>query len=237
MKILLSGATGRIGRELERLTARDEGLEIAGRASGSAFFADRDAGDVLIDFSRPELTARSVAFALERGIPAVVGTTGLADSHQAGIRRAAGSIAVCQAANFSIGVNLLLDLVERAAAGLPASFGIEIGEVHHRWKVDAPSGTALEFGRAAARGRETAGEGRIRGPGAPEPGEIGYHVARGGDVAGEHTVMFLGDGERIELTHRASDRALFARGAVHAARWLVGHEPGLYSMQDVVGDR
>jgi len=237
MKILLSGATGRIGRQIERLVGDDDSLAIAGRASQAGFFAEQDSADVLIDFSRPELTSRSLDFALVRDIPAVIGTTGLDASLAARIEQAAESIAVCQAANFSIGVNLLLDLVARAASGLPGTFEIEIAELHHRWKVDAPSGTALALGRAAAaaRGIEHDAAAHVRGGGARQPGEIGYQVGRGGDVAGEHTALFLGDGERLELTHRAADRAVFARGALHAARWLRGRRPGLYSMGDVLG--
>ncbi len=238
LKILLSGATGRVGREIRRL-AEQEGLaEIAGRASRERFFATEAAGDVLIDFSRPELTDRALAFAAKHAVPMVIGTTGLDDGVQGRINQAASSIAICQAANFSIGVNLLLDLVGRAAAGLPEAFEVEIAELHHRWKTDAPSGTALALGRAAAeaRGAEPDAVGRVRGDGKRQSGKIGYQVARGGDVVGEHTIFFLGDGERLELTHRASDRAIFARGALHAARWLVNQPPGMYSMYDVLGE-
>ncbi|MFU8876822.1 MAG: 4-hydroxy-tetrahydrodipicolinate reductase [Wenzhouxiangellaceae bacterium] len=236
MKILLSGATGRVGREIERLVRDDGDLEVSGRASSAEFFASDARGDVLIDFSRPELTLRALEFAGGRGIPMVIGTTGIEAGLQRRIETASERIPVCQAANFSIGVNVLLDLVERAAAGLPPAFEIEISEVHHRWKVDAPSGTALALGHAAAAARGQAHEevARVRDDGAREPGEIGYQVVRGGDVPGEHTVWFLGDGERLELTHRAGDRAVFARGALHAARWLIDRPPGLYSMRDVL---
>jgi len=233
---LLSGASGKVGREIQLLVEADPVLAIAAQATSDRFFADDSGGDVLIDFSRPQLTARAVDFAVEHAIPMVIGTTGLDNSLQERILEASGGIAICQAANFSIGVNLLLDLVTRAAASLPDAFEVEISELHHRWKVDAPSGTALALGRAAAEGRgedHDAGA-HVRGGGARQPGEIGYQVARGGDVAGEHTVFFLGDGERLELTHRAADRAIFARGALHAARWLVGKPPGLYSMRNVL---
>jgi len=237
MEILLSGASGRVGGEIARLAESDSDLGISARASSKEFFADDSVGDVLIDFSRPRVTARALDFAVERRMPMVIGTTGLDDSLQDGILEASAHIAICQAANFSIGVNLLLDLVARAATGLPESFEIEIAELHHRWKVDAPSGTALALGRsaAAARGIEHDLAAQVRAGGARQPGEIGYQVGRGGDVIGEHCVRFLGDGERLELTHRATDRALFARGALHAARWLVGRRPGLYSMRDVLG--
>jgi len=236
IRILLSGATGRVGREIARLVDADTQLEILGSASSDAFFDANGSADVLIDFSRPELTGRCLDLALDQCLPMVLGTTGLPSELQSEIDAAAQQIPICQAANFSIGVNLLLALVERAAAGLPKSFDIEIAEIHHRWKVDAPSGTALALGRAAAsaRGQERDRVAAIRGDGARVADRIGYQVSRGGDVAGEHSVMFLGDGERLELTHRATDRAIFARGALHAARWLVGRPPGLYSMQDVI---
>lgn len=237
MKILLSGATGKVGREIERLAGEDDALEVNARASSREFFPNSASGDVVIDFSRPELCRRSLEFAVERRVPMVIGTTGIDDELQRRIDIAAEKIPVCQAANFSLGVNLLLDLVARAAVGLPPGFDIEVSELHHRWKVDAPSGTALALGRAAAaaRGLDHDRVARVRGDGVRAAGEIGYQVARGGDVPGEHTVCFFGDGERLEFTHRATDRAIFARGALHAARWLVGQPPGLYSMRDVLG--
>lgn len=236
MKILLSGATGKVGRVIEALVADGDDLKIVGRSSRERFFDDPRSGDVVIDFSRPELCMKSLAYAKNHDIPCLIGTTGLDASDQARIAAASESIPICQAANFSIGVNLLLDLVRRAAAGLPSTFDAEISEIHHRWKIDAPSGTALALGRAVASARgldhDTAAT-RDR-EGARAGGEIGYQSIRGGDVAGEHTVMFLGDGERLELAHKAADRAVFARGALHAARWLVGKPPGLYSMRDVL---
>ena len=236
LKILLSGSTGKVGQVIEELVSADEELEIVARASTTQFFDASQSGDVLIDFSRSELCLKSLAHAKRRGIACLIGTTGLDASAQARIEAASDSIPICQAANFSIGVNLLLDLVRRAAAALPPEFDIEISELHHRWKVDAPSGTALALGRAAAEGRgwEHDRAAECNRNGARVSGEIGYQAARGGDVPGEHTVLFLGDGERLELTHRASDRAIFARGALHAARWLVNQPPGLYSMKDVL---
>jgi dihydrodipicolinate reductase len=200
LAILLGGASGKLGRAIDRLADDDRTLDIVGRASSSRFFDPGVAADVLIDFSRPELTARCLDFALDRSLPMVI------------------------------------DLVERAAAGLPETFDIEIAELHHRWKVDAPSGTALALGRAAAdaRGLEHERVAAVRGNGERKPGQIGYQASRGGDVAGEHTVLFLGDGERLELTHRATDRAIFARGALQAAHWLRGRPPGLYSMRDLL---
>jgi len=236
LKILLSGSTGKVGQVIEKLVAEDDDLEIVGRASAAQFFDDSQSADVLIDFSRPELCLKSLAHAKAKGIACVIGTTGLDQSDQTRIESASTSIPVCQAANFSIGINLLLDLVRRAASGLPAAFDAEVSEIHHRWKVDSPSGTALALGAAIAESRDLDHDkvARYGRTGCRDNDEIGYQSIRGGDVAGEHTVMFLGDGERLELTHRASDRAVFARGAVHAARWLVGKPPGLYSMRDVL---
>lgn len=236
VQILLSGATGKIGREVERLVGEDDAFEVSARASRRGFFGAPASGDVVIDFSRPELCRRSLEHAVERGVPIVIGTTGLDARLQRQIEAASEKIPVCQAANFSLGVNLLVDLVKRAAESLPEAFDIEISELHHRWKIDAPSGTALVLGRAAAEGRaldhdRAAKYGRS---GARTGGEIGYQAARGGDVPGEHTVMFLGDGERLELAHRATDRAIFARGALHAANWLVDRAAGRYSMRDVL---
>lgn len=238
MKILLSGASGKVGREIERLVGDDRACDIAGRASTAAFFEDGVSADILIDFSRPELTTRCLKFALEHRVPLVIGTTGLTAETQQRIAVAAQHIPICQAANFSIGVNILLDLVERAATGLPDTFDIEISETHHRWKLDAPSGTALALGRAAAKARDQDHDriASIRGDSERLAGQIGYQVCRGGDVAGEHSVLLLGDGERLELTHRATDRAIFARGALRAARWLQGRPPGLYSMRDVLAE-
>lgn len=237
LNILLSGSTGKVGRVIEELVSTEDGLEVVGRASTDRFFDDSASGDVVVDFSRPSLCLKSLAHAEHLGIACVIGTTGLDASDQARIAAASESIPICQAANFSIGVNLLLDLVRRAASGLPVSFDAEIAEVHHRWKVDAPSGTALALGSAIAesRGLDHDKVARYQREDGRASKEIGYQSMRGGDVAGEHTVLFLGDGERLELTHRAADRAVFARGALHAARWLVCRPPGLYSMRDVLG--
>ena len=236
MKILVSGASGRIGREIRRLVEGEDLAEIVGRASREQFFSKDSAGEVLIDFSRPELTARCLDFAVPLGLPMVIGTTGIDTELKLRIEGASDSIPICQAANFSLGVNLLLDLVRSAAAGLPATFDAEISEIHHRWKIDAPSGTALELGAAVAeaRGLDHDKVTRHHANGRRESGEIGYQAIRGGDVAGEHTVLFLGDGERLELSHKAGGRAVFARGALHAARWLVNQPPGLYSMRNVL---
>jgi len=237
LKILLSGATGKVGREIERLVDEDGAFEVSARACRGEFFPASGSGDAVIDFSRPELCRRSLAFAVEHRLPMVIGTTGIDGGLQRQIDDAGETIPVCQAANFSLGVNLLLELVERAAQGLPPTFEIEISELHHRWKVDAPSGTALMLGRAVAAARKLDHEAvaRFDRSGARGSAEIGYQSIRGGDVPGEHCVMFLGEDERVELTHRAGDRAIFARGALHAARWLVEQPAGFYSMRDVLG--
>ncbi|MDT8408566.1 MAG: 4-hydroxy-tetrahydrodipicolinate reductase [Wenzhouxiangellaceae bacterium] len=244
LNILLSGATGRMGREIEQLASADPALEIAARASSTGFFdpPQKLAGQtVLIDFSNPDLCAQSLEFSRLHGLPMVIGTTGLDDCLQRQVDASAVHVPICQAANFSVGVNLLLKLVADVAGALTASdFDVEISEIHHRRKVDAPSGTALALGRAVAdaRGRrheDLAAFDRHATKSARPEGQIGYQAVRGGDVAGEHTVYFLGSGERLELAHRATDRVIFAKGALRAARWLVGRPPGLYSMADVLG--
>jgi 4-hydroxy-tetrahydrodipicolinate reductase len=178
--------------------------------------------------------------AAEKGVAYIAGTTGMAECDEDVLREAAERIPVVYAANYSVGVTLLADLVRRTAARLGPEFDIEIVEMHHRHKVDAPSGTALALGRAAAKGRgvmldEVAVRGRDGVSGAREKGTIGFAALRGGDVPGDHTVIFAGDGERLELSHRASGRDIFARGALRAALWAIGKEPGLYNMRDVLG--
>jgi 4-hydroxy-tetrahydrodipicolinate reductase len=203
----------------------------------STFMAE---ADVVIDFTLPEATSALAAAAAAHRVPIVVGTTGLDAAQQTALVTAAAHTAVFQARNFSLGVALLAALTERAARVLPTNFDIEITETHHRAKVDAPSGTALLLGEAAARGRGTsldavAERGRDGGDCQRTSGAIGFTALRGGTVAGEHTVLYLGPDERIELTHRATNRTIFARGAIAAARWLVGRQPGLYGTDDLVG--
>lgn len=239
VSILLSGATGVIGTTIQQLVDADESLAIAGRASRSTFFDGNARGDVVVDFSHPDLCLKSLDFAVEHRIPMVIGTTGLDAAADDRIRAAAEHIAICRAANFSPGVNLLFELASRAAAALGEDFDIEILETHHRRKIDAPSGTALALGRevAAARGLDP-DESAVfdrSGKRAPrETGQIGYQAIRGGDVPGEHTVHFMGDAERLELTHRAADRTLFARGALLAARKLAGQPPGVVDFAKLV---
>ena len=223
-----------IGREVRALGASSDAV-VAADATGALKGAD-----VAIDFSLPEATEANVAACVSMQRPLVIGTTGHSGRVRDAIEAAVRDIPIVIAPNMSLGVNLLLRLVELAAQKLDDSYDIEVFEAHHRNKKDAPSGTALALGNAAARGRGVAlqdvSEHDRHGTNVPRrKGAIGFSVFRGGDVVGDHTVTFAGLGERIELTHRASDRLAFARGAVQAARWLVGKAPGLYSMQDVQG--
>ena len=230
VRISLFAPEGRMGKAIANAVAEDD-----------RFAIDQDHGDVLVDFSAPDGLKASLDRAVSAGIPILVGTTGLKPEHHAAIAEAAKSIAVIHAPNTSLGINLLRDLVEKATARLGPDWDIEILEMHHRHKVDAPSGTALMLGQAAAKGRgatvqELSRFDRIsEHPHAREPGTIGYASLRGGSVAGEHVVILAADGERIELGHRADSRKIFARGALAAARFLAGQPAGLYTMQDVIG--
>jgi 4-hydroxy-tetrahydrodipicolinate reductase len=196
--------------------------------------------DVLIDFSVPAALAVSLEAAQEGRCALLIGTTGLEVEHHALIDAAARDIAVLQAANTSLGVTLLARLVEQAARALGPDWDIEIAELHHRLKVDAPSGTALALGEAAATGRgvdlaTNSGRGRDGITGARVEGQIGFASLRGGSAAGDHMVLLASEGERIELWHRAENRSIFARGALRAAQWLAGRKPGRYAMADVLG--
>ena len=239
------GAEGRMGRAIAQLAAA-EGVRIAGGIDRGAGADDlsglaRDA-DVMIDFSSPDPLQRTLAAAREAGTPLLIGTTGLAPEHHAAIDAAAGDIPILQTANTSLGVTLLSALVEQAARRLGPDWDIEIVEMHHRHKRDAPSGTALLLGAAANLGRGATGPGEFdrldrmgEGAGVREEGGIYYASLRGGSVAGDHQVILATDGERIELGHRAESRAIFARGALRAALWLVGRASGRYTMGDVLG--
>ena len=224
-----------IGRDLGELAGIGPlGLAV-GRDPGSVF----EAADVVLDFSSPAATARHAGLAAETGAALVAGTTGLDGGQEKAVGDAAARTAVVRAANMSVGVNLLLALTRRVAATLGPDFDVEVLEMHHRHKVDAPSGTALALGRAAASGRgvdhdDVADRGRDGISGERRRGAIGYAALRGGNVAGEHAVIFAADDERVELVHKATDRAIFARGALAAAVWLHGRPPGLYSMADVL---
>ncbi len=198
------------------------------------------ASDVLVDFSSPQALQATLDACVAAGKPIVIGTTGLEDAHHTAIDQAATKIPVLQTGNTSLGVNMLAALVEQAASKLGDDWDIEIVEMHHRHKVDAPSGTAKLLGEAAARGRgidlvANSESGRDGITGARAKGAIGFAALRGGSVAGDHTVILASDEERIELTHRAENRMIFARGAVKAAEWLVGQSAGRYGMDGVLG--
>jgi 4-hydroxy-tetrahydrodipicolinate reductase len=243
LQVAIFGVSGRMGQAVVAAVEESSGAAVKGSttSSGDPAAALRGA-DVAIEFALPQATAANLAACVAAKRPIVIGTTGHDDAQRTQIAAAAREIAIVMAPNMSLGVNLLLKLVELTAGKLDASYDIEVFEAHHRNKKDAPSGTALALGAAAASGRgvklsEVAEHAR-HGTGAGRArGAIGFSVFRGGDVVGDHTVTFAGAGERIELTHRASDRMAFARGAVQAARWLVGRPPGLYSMQDVLATR
>jgi len=226
IRITLFAPDGRMGKAIAAAAADDDGFAI-----------DQEHGDVLVDFSTPTALRSSLDCALSKCIPILVGTTGLDEAAEQRIAETAKQIAVLRAANTSLGVALLLDLVERAARVLGPDWDIEIFEAHHRMKADAPSGTALALGEVASRGRGAKfnGERGRDGTGLKrQDGAIGFSSARGGTVVGDHDVMFLGPDERIVLSHRAEDRRIFARGALAAARFLAGKSAGLYSMRDVI---
>ena len=239
MKIAILGAAGRMGRKLCEL-APGAGLEVVSKvdiADGYDRTWSPDAEGV-IDFSHHTAVPSAVTAAASQGLPYVIGTTGITPDEQKSVDAAAARIPVVQSGNYSLGVNLLLALVRRAAAVLGPEYDVEITEMHHRHKKDAPSGTALMLAKAAAAGRGAAGDflyGRHGDMGERPSGEIAIHALRGGSVVGDHTVMFAGDLERVELTHKAQDRTAFAAGALKALVWAKGKAPGIYTMQDVLG--
>jgi 4-hydroxy-tetrahydrodipicolinate reductase len=264
MKIAVTGAAGRMGRELIRAVRGREDCLLAGAMEQPGSLAlGQDAGllaglgkvgvpitddplelfarvDAVLDFTAPAASVEFAGLAANARIVHVLGTTGLGPQDDAQVEAAARHAVVVRSGNMSLGVNLLAALTRKVAAALDADFDIEILEMHHRHKVDAPSGTALMLGKAAAEGRGVdLGQVGVRSrdghTGARRRGDIGFAALRGGSVVGEHSVLFAADGELIELTHRAADRGIFARGAVKAALWGRGKPPGLYSMMDVLG--
>ncbi|MFO1070463.1 MAG: 4-hydroxy-tetrahydrodipicolinate reductase [Geminicoccaceae bacterium] len=241
--LTLSGGTERPGSE-----ALGQDLGVLAGVEPVGLVATDDARGVIagssavIEFSTPEASLAHARLCAELGCGHVIGTTGLGADGEAELRALAQRIPIMWAPNMSVGVNLLLGVVRQVAATLDEDYDIEIVEMHHRHKVDAPSGTALALGRAAAAGRGVGPDDafvRVRDgvTGPRRRGSIGFATLRGGDVVGDHTVMFAGEGERFEITHKASDRVIYARGAVRAARWLSGRTPGLYGMADVLGLR
>mgnify|MGYP001765072634 CR=1 FL=1 len=262
MKTVIAGVSGRMGRALLEAVAQDAGCALYGaldRVGGQAVGQDASlfgatpgvsvsdqaaatlhGAQVLVDFTRPEATLVYLDVCCKAGVNIVIGTTGFDVSGKAAIEAAAREIGVVFAPNFSVGVNLLMKLAETASRVLNEGYDIEIIEAHHRYKVDAPSGTALGIGQAVAGalGRDLkscAVYGREGVTGERDPGTIGFATVRGGDIVGDHTLMFAGIGERVELTHKASSRATFAQGALRAAKWLQDQPPGLYDMRDVLG--
>lgn len=261
-RVAVAGASGRMGRMLvEAISHADDcrlsgaldvpgnpslGLDAAaflGRNSGVAITADVRAGlagaQALIDFTRPEGTLAHLALCRELGVALVVGTTGFSDAQKAEFAAAAKDIAIVMAPNMSVGVNVTLKLLEMAAKALSTGYDIEIIEAHHRHKVDAPSGTALKMGEVVANAlgrdlKDCAVYAREGVTGERDPSSIGFATIRGGDIVGDHTVLFAGTGERIEISHKASSRAGYAQGSLRAVRFLAGKPPGLYDMADVL---
>ena len=264
MRLIVAGAGGRMGRTLVKAIADTPGLMLAGATEGEGSpFLSQDSGvlaglppnrvvvtsdvrsltlaaDAIIDFTVPAATVRLAALAAETKLAHIIGTTGMSAADDAIVAEAAKKTVVMKSGNMSLGVNLLAVLTKQVAAALGEEFDIEIVEMHHNKKIDAPSGTALLFGEAAAAGRkidlktqsERARDGHT---GVRKVGTIGFASLRGGNVAGEHSVIFAGADERVELTHKATDRMIFARGALRAAMWTQGKPPGLYNMLDVLG--
>lgn len=239
-RIGIVGSAGRMGAALVEAIAA-AGEDYAGGVDKDGDLAAlAGASDVLVDFSSPDALEANLDAAMAAGVPILVGTTGLEERHLWLCDHAAAKIAVLQTGNTSLGVTLLAYLVREAAGRLGEDWDIEVVETHHRMKVDAPSGTALLLGQAAAQGRaidlaDHSARGRDGITGARHAGDIGFASLRGGTVAGDHSVLFLGESERLTLSHLAEDRSIFARGAVRAAQWLVGKAPGRYTMPEVLG--
>jgi 4-hydroxy-tetrahydrodipicolinate reductase len=266
MRLIVAGAGGRMGRTLVNAIAATDGATLVGAvdAPGSAVIG-RDAGELaglgkngvhvsadvetllanadgLLDFTIPAATVALAEIIARKGLVHVIGTTGLSGENEKLIAEASKRAVIVKSGNMSMGVNLLVALVKRVAKTLDEDFDIEVLEMHHNKKIDAPSGTALMLGRAAAEGRgvdldQRSERGRDGETGARTRGDIGFASLRGGSVVGDHTVIFAGPAERIEISHKAEDRMIFARGAVRAALWARGQKPGLYSMADVLGLR
>jgi 4-hydroxy-tetrahydrodipicolinate reductase len=242
MKIAIVGAAGRMGKMLTALAGADPALEVVAKVDvADGYDKTWPAGtEAVIDFSFHSAVPAFIAKAADEGIAYVIGTTGLSADEQGAVNAAAQRIPVVQSGNYSLGVNLLLNLVETAAKVLGPGYDIEVVEMHHRHKKDAPSGTALMLAKAAAAGRgvdfdKSAVYGRQGITGERPEGEIAVHALRGGSVVGDHTVMFAGDVERVEITHKAQSREAFAAGALKAAIWATGQKPGAYTMRDVLG--
>ena len=239
LSILLNGARGRMG-EAVVLASKDLGLSIgAALDAGDDLVRALPACDVIVDFSSHHATQALLELAIDQRKPIVIGTTGHAADEKTRLLALAARIPCVWAGNFSVGVNLLFALTRRAAAILGSDYDAEVIEMHHRFKKDAPSGTAARLLEIILEERKLSAaalrHGREGITGERTSSEVGIHALRGGDVVGDHTVMFAALGERLELTHKASDRGIFARGALRAAQWVVNQKPGVYDMQDVLG--
>ena len=264
MRLIVAGAGGRMGRTLIKAISETPGLALAGATEGEgSALLGQDSGvlaglppnrvvvtsevrplalaaDAIIDFTVPAATVKLAALAAETKIAHIIGTTGMTPADDAKVAEAAQHTAIVKSGNMSLGVNLLAVLTRQVAQALGDDFDVEIVEMHHNKKIDAPSGTALLLGRMAAEGRgidlaQRSDRGRDGETGARTIGNIGFASLRGGTVVGDHSVIFAGPSERVELVHRAEDRMIFARGALKAALWARGQKPGLYSMMDVLG--
>ena len=253
-KVAILGCTGRMGRALLEALRERTDLQLSGAlaSAGNAALGERvgenvaitsdarralDGADVAVDFTLPEAMAANLAACVERRVPLVLGTTGLDAKALEALREASRTLAILHSPNMSVGVNVLLGLVEQAARALGREYDVEIVDIHHRHKRDAPSGTALKLGETIAKARGDAFDGvAARGAreGIRKEGQIGFASVRAGDHVGEHTVLFSASGETVSLSHRATDRLTFARGALQAARWLIGRPAGLYQMRDVI---
>ncbi len=239
-RIGIIGSHGRMGQAIAAVLADSEHECSGGVDKGENPGALADASDALVDFSSPGALKDNLHAAIGAGIPILIGTTGLDETHSAALDSAAGAIPILQTGNTSLGVTLLAYLVREAAVRLGTDWDIEVLEMHHRMKVDAPSGTALLLGKAAAEARginlsDHSESGRDGHTGQRAEGAIGFAALRGGTVAGEHSVIFAGEEERITLSHSAQNRNIFARGAIKGASWLIGKPPGRYTMNDVLG--
>jgi 4-hydroxy-tetrahydrodipicolinate reductase len=264
VKVVVTGAAGRMGTQIVRLVRETEGLALCGAVERPGVAVGQDAGvlaglgpvgvlvqddlakalpgaDAVIDFTSHEASARNAELCAERGVALVIGSTGFTPEAKARVAAAARKAAVVLSPNMSVGVNVLFELVRQAAKVLGDGYDVEIVELHHKKKRDAPSGTAVRLGEVAAealgRDHDALAYSRHGILGERPPWQIGVQTLRGGDVVGEHTVFFCGEGERLELTHRATSREQFARGAVRAAAWIAGRPAGLYDMADVLGLR
>jgi 4-hydroxy-tetrahydrodipicolinate reductase len=241
IKLMIAGSKGRMGQALTRLAAGDSGLEIAACIDqGDSVVEAIDRCDVVIEFAHHSLSGELAQIAANHGKAVIIGTTGHTNGEREAIEKSARLVPIVFAPNFSVGVNLLFHLTQIAAETLGENYDEEVVEMHHRQKLDAPSGTARRLGEILAEASggtydELAVHGRLGEVGARPRRVIGMHALRGGDVVGDHTVYFSTIGERLELTHRASSRDTFASGALRAAHWVRGQKPGLYSMQDVLG--